>query len=268
MSAALRITGRTGILFILADPVAHVVGSDRLNARFAAEGLDMAVSPLHVQPKDLATVIGTLRLLQNVQGFGVTIPHKIAVMPLLDAVTPRARLIGAVNFVRRDPDGRLTGDNLDGQGFVDGLAASGIGLAGRRVLQLGAGGAGRAVAFAVAEAGASALVIHNRTAARAQALAEAVGAAWPGCAAASGPDDPRGFDVVINTTSMGMHEGDPLPMDVGRLAASTDVAEIIMTPALTPLLVAAQARGCRISLGTSMLDAQYGLVKQLLGIPS
>ncbi|WP_412180087.1 shikimate dehydrogenase family protein, partial [Variovorax paradoxus] len=150
----MRITGRTGIMLMLADPVAHVVGSLRLNDRFAAEGLDIAVSPLHVAPADLATVIDALRRMRNVLGFGVTIPHKIAVLPLLDATTPRAARIGAVNFVRRDAEGRLTGDNLDGRGFVDGLAGQGITLQGRRVLQLGAGGAGRAVAFGIAEAGA------------------------------------------------------------------------------------------------------------------
>ncbi|MGQ2994673.1 shikimate dehydrogenase [Variovorax sp.] len=265
----MRITGRTGIMLMLADPVAHVVGSHRLNDRFAAEGLDIAVSPLHVGPADLATVIDALRRMRNVLGFGVTIPHKIAVLPLLDATTPRAARIGAVNFVRRDAEGRLTGDNLDGRGFVDGLAGQGITLQGRRVLQFGAGGAGRAVAFGIAEAGARELVIHNRTSERAEALAADVAAAYPDCSARAGTNDPGGFDLVVNTTSMGMHEGDALPLDVAHLAhlaAGTDVAEIIMTPAITPLLAAAQARGCRISLGTSMLDAQYVLVKELLAI--
>jgi shikimate dehydrogenase len=263
---AMRITGRTGILFILADPVAHVVGSHRLNERFAADGLDVAVSPLHVRGADLPVVIDALRRMHNVRGFGITIPHKIDVVGLLDATTARAARIGAVNFVRRDDDGRLTGDNLDGQGFVDGLRRGGIHLRGRRVLQLGAGGAGRAVAFGVAEAGARELVIHNRTRERAERLAADVAAAHPACTTSAGPDDPRGFDLVVNTTSMGMHEEDPLPLDVRQLDSGTDVAEIIMTPTITPLLAAAQQRGCRTSLGASMLDEQYILVKQLLGI--
>lgn len=264
--AHLRITGRTSLLLMLADPVAHVVGSHRLNERFAAEGLDVAVAPLHVTSADLAQVVDAIRRLRNVRGFGVTIPHKIDIVPLLDAATATAARIGAVNFVRRDPDGRLTGDNLDAQGFVEGLALDGIGIAGRRVLQSGAGGAGRAVAFGIAEAGASALVIRNRTRARAESLAADVAAAYPGCAVSAGEPDPRDFDLVVNTTSMGMHEGDPSPIDTDRLHAGTDVAEIIMSPAVTPLVAAARARGCRVSLGTSMLDAQYELVKRLIGI--
>ena len=262
----MKITGRTGILLMLADPVAHVVGSRRLNERFDAEGHDIAVSPLHVAPARLPLVIDAIRHMQNVRGFGVTIPHKIEVLRLLDATTPRAAQVGAVNFVRRDSDGRLTGDNLDGTGFVDGLAHSGITLRGRRVLQIGAGGAGRAVAFAIAEAGAAELVIHNRTQDRAASLAADVAAAHPACKTAAGDNDPRGFDLVVNTTSMGMHAGDPLPLHTEHLAASTDVAEIIMTPEITPLLAAAQARGCRVSLGKSMIDAQYGLLKTLLRI--
>lgn len=262
----MKITGRTGILLMFADPVAHVVGSHRLNERFDAEGHDIAVSPLHVSPADLPLVIGAIRRMQNVRGFGVTIPHKIDVLPLLDATTSRAARVGAVNFVRRDSDGRLTGDNLDGTGFVDGLAHSGIALRGRRVLQVGAGGAGRAVAFAIAEAGAAELVIHNRTQDRAESLAADVAAAHPACKTVAGGSDPRGFDLVVNTTSMGMHAGDSLPLPVEHLAAATDVAEIIMTPEITPLLAAAQARGCRFSLGKSMLDEQYKLLKALLRI--
>jgi len=264
--ADMRITGRTRIMLMLADPVAQVQGSHRLNERFAAEGLDIAVSPLHVASGDLALVVDALRRMRNVIGFGVTIPHKIDIVRLLDAVTDRAHQIGAVNFVRRGDDGRLTGDNIDGQGFVNGLAHSGIGLSGRRVLQAGAGGAGRAVAFGIAGAGAGELVIHNRTHERAAALAASVAAAYPACKVSVGGGDPRGFDVVVNTTSQGMREGDALPVDVSRLEARTDVAEIIMAPTITPLLAAAQAGGCRISLGTSMLDEQYVLLKAFLGI--
>jgi len=262
----MKITGKTGIMFMLADPVAHVVGSHRLNARFEAEGLDVAVSPLHVPAADLASVVTAIRRMRNVIGFGVTIPHKIDVLPLLDAATPRAARVGAVNFVRREADGTLTGDNIDGAGFVDGLQHSAIDLRGLKVLQLGAGGAGRAVAFAIAEAGAAELVIHNRTEAKARALAADIAAAIPQCLTAAGANDARGFDLVVNTTSMGMHAVDPLPLDLTTLSASTAVAEIIMSPEITPLLAAAQALGCRTALGKHMLDEQYKLVKELLGL--
>lgn len=264
----MKITGKTRILFMLADPVAHVVGSHMLNQRFAEGGLDVAVSPLHVSPDDLRMVLATVRKLHNVAGFGVTIPHKIAIVPLLDHLSERARLVGSVNFVRRNADGTLLGDNIDGQGFVEGLRHGGIALQGCRVLQLGAGGAGRAVAFAIAMAGAKELVIHNRDHARAVALAADIASAGVDCTVRAGGTEVEGVDVVVNTTSQGMHAQDAPLFDYATLQGRHAVADIIMTPEITPLLAAARDKGCRLGLGKFMLQEQYPLVRRLIGLGS
>src|SRR3546814_10301186 len=127
----MEITGKTRIMFILADPVEHVRGSAVLTSRMNEAGKDVAVPPLHGKPAALGAAVAAIRLFHNVAGVGVTIPHKIEVRKHLDDETPRARLVGSVNFVRRDPDGRLTGDNLDGAGFVDGLKHSDITVRGK-----------------------------------------------------------------------------------------------------------------------------------------
>lgn len=264
----MEISGRTKIMFILADPVAHIRGSVVLTRALRALGHDIAISPLHVKPADLAQIVQAIRALHNVVGFGITIPHKIAVAPLIDELLPQAKLVGSVNFVRRDPDGRLVGDNLDGIGFVDGAKQSGIDFTGKRVLQLGAGGAGRSIAFSIAAAGASALGIANRTAAKAADLAKAVQAAYPSCKAFAAPADASGFDAVVNTTSVGMKPEDPLPIDAAQLTAAMSVSEIIMSPEMTPLLLTAQAKGCTISLGKSMLENQVRRLEQLLALRS
>ncbi len=268
MSAALplEISGKTRIMFILADPVAHIRGSVVLTRELRALGHDIAISPLHVKPADLAQTIDAIRNFQNVAGFGITIPHKIAVASLIDELLPQARLVGSVNFVRRNPDGTLVGDNLDGIGFIDGARQSDIDFAGRRVLQLGAGGAGRSIAFSIAAAGARALGIANRTVSKATELAKAVQAAYPGCETFAAPADARGFDAVVNTSSVGMKADDPLPIDPAHLTPAMSASEIIMSPELTPLLLAAQARGCRISLGRSMLENQVKRLEQLLAL--
>jgi shikimate dehydrogenase len=263
-AVTMKITGRTRILFILAHPVDHVRGSDLLNQRFAADGLDVAVSPLHVHPQDLATVVQALRCLRNVAGFGVTIPHKIAVVPLLDGLTDGARRVGSVNFVRRRADGSLLGDNLDGAGFVNGLGHGGIELRGRRVLQLGAGGAGRAVAFAIQAAGASELIVANRSRQKAAALVAELAATGLACRVHAGPPDVGAVDVIVNTTSQGMHAGDAPLFDYAALRASHAVADIVMSPEMTPLLQAAKERGCKLGLGRYMLQEQYPLVRALL----
>jgi shikimate dehydrogenase len=261
-----RITGKTKIMFILADPVGHVRGSDILNGRFAAVGDDVAMSPLHIYPDDLGQTVAAIRKMNNVAGFGLTIPHKISVVPHLDRLTRRARLVGSVNFVRRERDGTLVGDNVDGGGFIAGITEDGLSVAGRSVLQVGAGGAGRAIAFSVAEAGAARLVISNRTRARADDLAAAVAAAFPACAVEVGGNDPGGFDLVVNATSAGMREDDPLPVDPGLLSPGAAVAEIIIQPRMTPLLAEAEKRGHPVSFGRSMLDGQFALMKEFVGI--
>lgn len=262
----MEITGKTKIMFILADPVAHIRGSVVLTRELRALGHDIAISPLHVKPADLAQTVRAIRAFQNVVGFGITIPHKIAVATLIDTLSPQAKLVGSVNFVRRDADGRLFGDNLDGVGFIDGARQSGIDFSGKRVLQLGAGGAGRSIAFSIAASGAKALGLANRTAARAADLAKAVQAAFPGCEAFVASAEAKGFDAVVNTTSLGMKQGDALPVDPAHLTSAMSVSEIIMSPEMTPLLQAARAKGCRISLGKSMLENQVKRLEHLLGL--
>jgi shikimate dehydrogenase len=254
-----HVTGKTRIMFILGDPIAHVVGTALFNAHLRERGIDAAAFPLHVVPADLGMMLEAIRRMRNVTGFGVTIPHKIAVLDLLDEVTDRARHVGAVNFVRRDDSGRLVGDNIDGVGFVAGLVRQGPAPQGLRVLQVGAGGAGRAIAFALAEAGVAELRIANRSADKARELAEAVQAASPSCRVSAGEADPRGCDLVVNTTSLGLHEGDPLPVSLEGLAPGATVAEVVMTPEVTPLLAEAERRGLATLRGKAMLADQIRL---------
>jgi shikimate dehydrogenase len=262
----MEISGKTRIMFILADPVAHIRGSIVLTRELRALGHDIAISPLHVKPADLARTVQAIRGFQNVVGFGITIPHKIAVASLIDELLPQAKLVGSVNFVRRNADGTLTGDNIDGAGFVDGAKESGIDFKGRRVLQIGAGGAGRSIAFSVAGAGAAALGIYNRTEAKAHDLAKAVKAAYPACDAFTAKPEAAGYDAIINTSSVGMKLDDPLIVDPSHLTAAMTVSEIIMSPEMTPLLLEAQKRGCKISLGKAMLMNQVKRLEKLLGL--
>jgi len=261
-----QITGKTKIMFILGDPVAHIRGTALFNEHFARNGIDAASSPLQVAPADLGTIVGAIRKLRNVAGFGVTLPHKIEVLRHLDATTERAAQVGAVNFVRRSADGQLTGDNVDGIGFVAGLARNGIAVKGQRVQQIGAGGAGRAIAFALAEAGAGEILLANRSLEKVRLLAEAVQAAFPHCRCAAGPADVARADLVANTTSVGMHDGDPLPVDIASLPASAAVADVIMAPETTPLLEEALRRGCRIMRGKEMMTDQLRLATAFLAI--
>lgn len=269
----LTITGKTALYGILAHPIDHVRAPSVFNPRYEQHGIDAVMVPFHVHPDGLAAVVAGMKAMRNLGGLTVTVPHKVTIAALCDELGASGRRVGAANAVRFEdgPDGtrRMVGDNFDGQGYVAGMKAGGFDFAGKHVLQLGAGGAGMAIAFAVADAGAASLSIANRTEAKAEALAHRVHDAFPGCVARGLPADadPAGYDLVINTTSLGLHDGDKLPVDVGRLDPATVVSEIIMIPEETALLKAAKARGHKVHYGRPMLDEQIKLIAAFIGCP-
>lgn len=260
-----EITGKTKLYAIVADPILQVKTPQNLNRLFAQRGIDAVMVPMHVPADGLEGWVAAMRGVRNLGGMVVTVPHKTAIARLCDALTPAAAMVGAVNVVRREPDGKLVGDILDGRGFVAGLRASGIEPAGKRAYLAGAGGAASAIAFSLAEAGVSLLTIHNRTQSKAQEILSRLRVAYPGVVMQAGSDDPSGHDLVVNATSLGMAENDPYPLDVTALTSDQTVAEIIMRPEMTPLLIAAQRKGCTIQLGMPMLTGQVELMAQFMG---
>lgn len=250
------ITGFTRLFGIIADPISQVRTPEVLNAYFAAHGIDAVMVPMHVSADGLPAAMQAFRQMKNLGGIIVTVPHKTEVAALCDVLGPAGRAIGSINTIRRLPDGRLEGDMFDGAGFVSGLVAQGNDPRGRRVLLLGAGGAAGAIAFALAQGGVAHLAVANRTASKAQDVLDRVQPSFPDVDFALGSADAAGYDIIVNATSLGMKEGDPLPLDASTLQPGQLVAEIIMKPEMTALLHTAQSAGCRIHLGKHMLDEQ------------
>jgi shikimate dehydrogenase len=189
-----------------------------------------------------------------VLGVNLTIPHKETMAALCDELGPNGRLTGAVNAVRFDA-GRLVGEMFDGVGLLIGQKQNGIEVAGRRALLLGAGGAARAVAFAYIKEGVSALRIANRSSARAEKLVADIKAAIPQADVGVASADPTDFDVVCNCTSLGLHVGDTIPLDVQKLQSGIDVVDIIAARD-TELMEAARATGCKVMGGVPMAVGQ------------
>lgn len=260
------ISGNTQICFVLGDPISHVRTPQALNRLFAENRVDATMAPLHVLPDDLGSALSFIRCARNVRGAVVTIPHKIAASQLCDELSERAAEARAVNVIRKTDDGRLAGDLLDGVGFVAGLTSRGVSLKGGRVFLQGAGGAGRAIAFALAAAGVDRLQIRNRHQGRAVELADRLRAKFPGLTATVSAEDPADVDVAINASSLGLRPKDPAPFGVGRLASSALVADVIMLPEETDLLRSARARGCRVQPGRAMLDGQLVPIAEFLGL--
>lgn len=254
------ISGNTRVYAIIADPIHHVQTPAAMNRLFTERGEDRVMVPFHVSAEGLPGVVAGLRAIQSLDGFIVTVPHKSAIVELCDSVSDAAQLVGAVNVVRRNADGSLHGDILDGAGFVAGLRQRGVEPAGLSVYLAGAGGAAKAIAFALAAAGVSKITLFNRTTHKAEALVQRLATVFPAVQLCVGSEDPSGHDLVVNGTSLGLCVDDMLPLNVALLTSSQIVAEIIMQPAITPLLAAATEKGCRVLDGMPMLLCQIELM--------
>ena len=251
-----RITGTTRVFYILGDPVAQVRAPEVYNLLFQQHGIDAALVPLKLPAAALPGFLEHGMRAENIGGFWATIPHKSALAALLNPTDPVALIAGAVNAVKRHPDGRLEAKLFDGIGFVKGLDHFGIGVAGRRVLVVGAGGGGHAVAAALAQRGPAALAVFNRTHERAESLVDRLQPLIGGAALVAPSDDPVGFDLIVNCTSQGLKPEDLLPFDPARVDAGAAVVDIIMSKVPTPLLRECRARGLKAEAGFEMLVQQ------------
>jgi shikimate dehydrogenase len=259
------ITGTTRVYFCIGDPVAQVRAPEVYNHLFQRHGVDAVMVPLKLPPAALAGFLDEGMKPENVGGFLATIPHKAALADRLAPTDPVARVAHAVNAVKRHDDGRLEAALFDGSGFVRGLDHFGIDVAGKRVLVVGAGGGGHAVAAAIALRKPAILAVANRTADRALRLVERLRPLCGDAARAAASHDASGFDLVVNCTSQGLKAGDALPFDPRRLDRGAAVVDIIMSREPTPLLRACRELGLRAEPGFEMLVQQVPEVVRFFG---
>lgn len=254
------ITARTRVAAVIGDPVRHSLSPAIHNAAFRALGLDWVYVALSVPEGQARAAVGGMRAL-GIDGMNVTMPHKSDVVKALDRLSPAAQALGSVNTISRQGD-HLVGESTDGEGFVNALREDeGVDPTGKRFAVLGAGGAGRAVVRAVAEAGASEVVVIARRPERADRCAKLAGRAGRVGEAA----DVGSADVIVNATPIGMGEvvaidrRDALPLDPALLSTGQLVIDLVYEPLVTPLVAAARARGVVAVNGVGMLIHQAAL---------
>ena len=255
------ITGKTKILGVIGAPIAHSLSPIIQNAALHEAGLDYVYTAFPVHRVALASAVCGLRD-AGVVGFNVTIPFKTEIMPLLDALSEDAQRIRAVNTVVIASDGTMTGHNTDVTGFMAGFAARGIGLAGKRTVLIGAGGAARAALWGLLRSGVSSVCIGVRNLAKGKALCTDF--AEDGTLAVYCFDDPHfrdvlcTADIVVQTTPIGMSpQTDAMPpVDPAAISPSAAVYDLIYTPAETAFLRVAAAHGCTTINGETMLVMQ------------
>ena len=256
------IQGSTDVYLIPGDPVEQVRAPEVFNRIFQTLGINAVLVPVHVAAADIEVFVRAAFLAKNIKGMFLAIPHKSLVMGLLSHCNDYGRVAGAVNGIRRNPDGSLEGGLFDGKGLVGALDYFAIAYAGKRVLILGAGGGASAIAASLAIAGERApseIALYDPVPGKAQSVASHISAAAQAAGTkvtATGSSDPSGFDVVVNASPLGLQAGDPLPCDVSRLSAHAAVVDILMKNQPTPLVQAVRARGLVAQPGFEMLIQQ------------
>lgn len=262
------INGHTQVIAHLGYPTHAFKAPMIYNPYFESIRVNAVVVPMACRTETFAQVLRGLFTLDNVRGALITMPHKINVVDLLDEVTPAVKVAGSCNAVKRDAAGRLVGDMFDGEGFVRGVAGKGLRLQGARVLVVGCGGVGSAIAASLAGAGIAEITLHDVSPTSVDALAGRLKQQYPQLKVHTGSNDPADKDLVVNATPLGMNAGDPLPMDVERIAPGTFVGEVVMKSETTAFLAAAQARGCPVQVGADMLFEMIPAYLEFFGYPS
>jgi len=254
----MKVTGKSSVYGIFGYPVKHSLSPLMQNAAFKKLGVDAVYVPFEVSPESLKEAVEGVRAL-GIKGLNVTVPHKERIVKFLDYLSEDAELLGAVNTVKNE-DGELTGYNTDAEGFLRSLIEEGVELEGKRALMFGAGGAARAVGYALLKGGVKFLNIVNRNFSRAKEVGELLGKrgnvlVYP-LKESTVEVLLKDVDIIVNTTSVGMKPEDPYLFDYSKIPEGITVVDIIYNPPETPLLRAARERGCKTVNGLGMLIHQ------------
>ena len=249
------VSGRTRLYGIVGDPIVQVRSPEMFSAVFQRRGIEALMLPMHVAPDAFEATLQGLMALRNLDGLVFTIPYKVRAMKLAATLGPQARMVGAINALARDGE-RWKGEIFDGLGCVEAFRRRNIALRGARLMLIGAGGAGSAIAIAAAHEQPAFMRLHDIDAARAEALAAKVHSVSPGTrteVAAPRVDD---VDVLLNASPTGMLDDARLPLAVDTLPARIVVFDAIVKPERTPLIALAESSGCTTVLGREMMRGQ------------
>ena len=264
MTDPINLNGRTRLYPLLGDPIIYARSPDWLSKHMAKRGMNMISLPMEVPDGKLAVVMAGLAATGNVDGLSLTMPHKITGYDLCATVSETSRLLRVISAIRRNKDGSWHGHTTDGEAFVKAQIDNGAAIEGKRVLVLGAGGAGSAIVISMLEAGAAEVVVNDVDPARSERI-DGLLRGQHGDRVKVGSNDPTGFDVASNATPMGMADGDPLPLDPARLTKAMFVGDVVAGHGETPLMKAARAAGCRTADGDAMVVAVLDVMCDFVG---
>ena len=265
MTTETRVTGKTRLYAIIGDPIAQVRSPETINARFASAGVDAFLFPAHVTEERFEAAVRGLLSLANLDGVVVTVPHKARTMSMATRVEDGAKLVGAINVLRREADGSWTGGMFDGAGMVHAFRSKGARLEGRAVLLYGAGGAGSAIACALAEAGVRSIDVIDPMNGRVTALIDRLRDAFSNCQFTKVDSWHSRFDMIVNASPVGMSADDGMPGEMGALDPETIVGDVVVSERPTSLIEHASVHRCLSVTGREMHAGQIDAILQFFG---
>jgi len=254
------ISGRTRIYGIVGDPIEQVRSPEMISAEFASRGLDALMIPIHVLPADFDGCLAQLMRVQNLDGLVFTIPYKRAAVTLADELGAHARATGAINALARRSQGRWAGDIFDGMGCVEAFRRRGYAMAGRRLMLIGAGGAGAAIGVAIAHEHPRSMRLYDIDPKRAADLAASIRGVDSSIDVSVGAPVTTDIDILLNASPVGMLTDPRMPVDVSSIAPEVIVFDAIVKPEPTKLLALAHDRGCRTVFGREMMRGQISKI--------
>lgn len=253
------LNGSTLLVPIIGDPIGQVKAPTQLTEEFIKRNLNIIVPPLNVKPNELKVIVSLFGSIPNLVGLIATAPYKITAYDMCTTVTTNACTAGAVSLMRKNKDNTWHGELTDGIAFVRSIEGAGYNPVGGRALLVGAGGVGRAIAFALLNNGIRQLSIFDIDQRKLAELIASLKLIYHG-QIFHGTPNPAGFDLVINATPLGMRAEDVLPIDISALTSPIFVADVVTTPEITPLLAAARMAGCSIQTGVGFFNNAISLM--------
>ena len=262
------LSGTSSFYALIGHPVNQVRSPTGFNTYLTERNINAAMVTFDLLPESIGGFFTMLRGWGNCLGCCVTIPHKNIAFELVDQTTNRAKRIGAINIIRREKSGKLLGDMTDGLGFINALQSNGLSVTGKNIGLIGGGGAGSAIADAIAEANAKHLSIVEIDPIKGDMLISKLKKQYPTLSLDNAINHPENIDILINSSPIGMNSYDPLPISLAEFRSKIMVADSITEPNFTPFLRHAKNNGCFIQKGNEMADAQLPIFIDFLGIPS
>jgi shikimate dehydrogenase len=261
------IRGRTLLLPIFGDPIEQVRSPEMVTAELQGRGADAICIPLWIKAADFETSFPAMMKVPNFQGLLITIPFKVPAIRFMDRLGPMAERVGAINAAVRGPDGKWTGEAFDGIGAVEGFRRRGFMFTGKRVMLIGAGGAGASIGLAIAFEKPAAMQLYDIDEKRVKALADKITAIDGSIKVTIGPPVWEGVDYLLNSSPVGMLDDPRMPIATDKLPKELIVFDTIVKPDETKLLKLAEACGCRTVYGREMMGGQISKIVDFFGYP-